>query len=342
MTSPQHRVVVKNKAGTQIGQFSQVFNLKFSEPLNNYGTATFDIPVDSDDATKLIALRIYEIDIYQDSHVVWSGEQANAEVTLKANSEMFMTITCYTYIEMLNARVTLPYVRYEATDQADILKALVDESQTRTNGNFGFTFAPITPTKDRDREYKLDNIMECFINMSNVISGIDFWVSKDKVIYFSSKRGLDKSNQYVFELGVNVSEMPISDNFSTPANKAYAVGSTDGLSQSIESYADSATGATYKLREQVVSAIDVSETDTLIDKAHKLVDRNKRQVRTIRIVQLPNTLPYLYQLGLGDRIKVRAKKGRYNIDTKYRVLGYECSIGSVGEENITWQVIEEQ
>lgn len=336
----QYRIVVKNKAGVQIGQFSNFFNLTFNDSENNYGTATFDIPSDSDDAIKLISLRIYEIDIYRDSVIVWSGEQANAEVTFVADSPNFIKITCYTYIEMLNARVTPEFVYYAATDQAEILKDLVDVSQAQTDGNLGFTFAPITPTKDRDREYKLDNIMEAFINMSNVIDGIDFWVTSGKVIHFDSERGSDKSNQFLFVWPDNISSLTISDNFSSPANKGYAVGSSDGINPTIESYTDTSARGIYKLREQVVSAIDVSETATLTDKAQKLVDKNKRQVRTIRLAQIPNTKPYLTQLQIGDRSKVIFKRGRYNIATTYRVQGYECSIGSIGDENISWQLLE--
>jgi len=331
MTTPKYQIIVKDKNGDVIGEFSDFFNLTFSDILNNYGQATFDIPIDSSDAVKLVSLRRFEINIARNGIVVWSGEQVNADVTLKANSANLVTITCYTYLEMLNARYTEDYVRYDATDQAEILKDLVDTSQAKTEGNLGFTFASITPTKDRDREYKKDNIMEAFINMSNVIEGIDFWIDKDKIIRFASQRGIDKSNQYGLEWGVNIEEFRITDNFSSPANVAYAIGAND-----IIPYTDSSARNTYKLREQTISAIDVSETDTLTGKAQDLVNKNKEQVRTIRIVQLPNTSPTLDKIGIGDSQNIRLKKGRYDINSPFRNLGYECKIGNVGEENITW------
>lgn len=336
LATPKYQIIVKDKEGNVIGEFSDFFNLSFSDALNNYAQASFDIPVTSSDATKLISLRRFEVDIVRNGVVVWSGEQANADFTARANDPNLITITCYTYIEMLNARYTLPYVRYDATDQAEILKGLVDESQARDDGDFGFTFSDITPTKDRDREYKLDNIMESFINMSNVIDGVDFWIDKNKVIHFASERGSDKSNQYGLEYGVNVQEMRITDNFSSPANTAFAIGSTDGIDQLIESYADVTTRRTYKLREQTVSAIDVSEEDTLIGKAQDLVNKNKNQVRTVKVIQLPNTLPTLDKVFIGDALNVRFKKGRYDIDSGFRILGYECKIGNVGEETISW------
>ncbi len=50
MEAPRYQIIVKNKAGTTIGEFSNFFNLKYTDILNGYGTATFDIPIDSADA----------------------------------------------------------------------------------------------------------------------------------------------------------------------------------------------------------------------------------------------------------------------------------------------------
>lgn len=335
--SVRHQILIKDKSGVAIGEISNWFNLKFSDRLNDYGQATFDVPIDSSDAIRLISLRRYEVDILEDGVIVWSGEQVNADVTVIADDANLVTITCYTYLEMLNARYTPLFVRYDpAIDQALILKALVDDSQAKPAGDLGFTFGPITPTQPRIREYKLDNIMECYINMSNVINGIDFWIDSDKVIHTGSpRRGVDKSNQFGFEWKVNILRLQVSDNFSSPANTAYAIGSSEG-EEIVASYVDTQARSTYKLREQTVSAIDVSEGDTLEGKAEDLVNSNKRQRRTIKVSQIPNTTPRLQDLDLGDYINTKFKKGRYDIDSPFRVLGYECSVGQVGESNIQW------
>lgn len=335
--APKHQIIVKNKDGEVLGEISNWYNLAFSDRINNYGTATFDIPVDSSDAVDLISLRRYEIDIYEDGVIVWSGEQVDADVTLRANDANLVTITCYTYPEMLNARYTDDYIRRDNIDQAEVLKILVDISQAKTDGDFGFTFDDIIPTKLRDREFKKDNIFESFVNMSNVIDGVDFWIDHNKVIRFGNpRRGIDKSNQFGFEWGVNTLEMKISDKFSSPANVGYAIGTADGINPKIESYTDTQARQTYKLREQTVSAIDVSETPTLIGKAEDLVNSNKRAKRTVTVIQTPNTTPRLKDLNIGDSINSRVKKGRYDINSPFRILGYECIIGQVGESNTTW------
>ncbi len=331
---PKYQILVKNKSGVSIGEFSSFFNLKYSDVHNYYGVATFSIPIDSPDAETLVSLRQYDIYIIRDGVVRWAGEQVNADVTIEANSPNLVTITCYSFIEQLNGRLTLPYVRYDATDQAEILKALVVESQARTNGNFGYTFAPIVATKPRDREYKLSNIFEAHVNMTNVINGLDIWCDTDRQIHYSSARGEDKSASYILELGVNIQRLTINDNFSSPANTVFAVGSSDGQDQIIESYVDAGARSTYLLREQTLSAIDVSEANTLIDKAQDLVNRNKQLVRTISVDQLPNTTPTIADVDVGDYLRFKMEKGRYDIDLSYRIFGYECSIGQVGEEYV--------
>ena len=130
--------------------------------------------------------------------------------------------------------------------------------------------------------------------------------------------------------------MRISDNFSSPANRAFAIGSTDGFTPFFRSYTDATSRATYKLREQIISAIDVSEEATLIAKAEDLVTSNKSQKRTVRVSQMPNTLPKLSQVSIGDYLRVRVKKGRYDISFAFRLLGYECTVGQVGESYVDW------
>lgn len=335
--APKHQIIVKDKNANIVGEISDWFDLKFSDQLNNYGQCTFSIPIDSDDAVKLISLRRFEVEIVQNGITVWAGEQVNADVTVAANSPNLVTVTCYTYIEMLNSRYTPQYIRYDQVDQAEILKRLIEDSQAKPDGNFGFTFAPFIPTKLRDREYKLDNIMESIINMSNVIDGIDFWIDSKKVVRFGSpQRGSDKSNQFGFEWGVNVNQLQVTDSFSSPANTGYAIGSSDGLTPLISTFVDLSTRATYKLREQTLSAIDISENVTLSGKAQDLVNSNKNARRTLRMTQIPNTTPSLENLQPGDSINVRFKKGRYDLNTPFRILGYECTIGEVGESNVSW------
>lgn len=339
MDNPKYQIIVKTKDGTVLGEITTWLNLKFGDRLNDYGTCTFDVPSSSRDLVNLISLRRFECYILRDGKTVWSGEQAMRKVRFQANDAQLVTITCYTLIEMLRSRLTQASVRFNQIDQAQILKSLVDTSQGQTNGDFGFTFATLPTTMDRDREYALDNIFDSFVNMSNVINGIDFWCDHNKVIHIEARRGHDRSNEYSFELGVNMLQPGITDDFSSPVNKAWALGAGIPPDQLTEFYVDTNARATYLLRENKISQIDVSEAQTLIDKAHDLTNSHKEQVRTIDFKQIPKTNPVVGVLDTGDSVKILIHKDAYSINKAFRIAGYDAVIDKTGEEYIGWIVV---
>lgn len=337
--NPTYQILVKNKDGETIGEFTEWFNLRFSDRLNNYGECSFDVPVTSTELQLLTALRRYDVFIVRNGVTVWSGQQATRTVDLEANSPQMLTITCYSFFEMLNARYTLPYVRYDQEDQGAILKDLVDTSQGEdAASDFGFTFASIPATVDRNREYSNYNIMEAFINMSNVINGPDFWIDHDKVIHIVPYRGIDKSATVVLEWGINILTASIQEDFSSPANRAIVIGSGFGSSQVIAEYTDEAAKETFSLREQRLSETDVSDIDNLEAKGEAFVNVYKNALVTIDFAQIPNTIPTFGSLAIGDAVRIKIKEGIYDINNVFRIYGYKVAIGDTGEENISYLV----
>lgn len=340
--NPDYQIIVKNKAGDVLGEITGFLNLKFGDRLNDYGTATFDLPIESPDLVNLISLCSYEIYIQRDGRTLWSGEQKLRKVRIQANDPCLVTITSYTLISMLKDRLTERAISYDANfvqvEQGAILKHLVDVSQAKTDGDYGFTFAAIPDVMLRDRGYDKDNIFDCFVNMSNVINGIDFWCDHNKVIHFSARRGVDRSNEYGFELGINMLQPGITDDFSSPANTGFVLGAGLPPDQLIGNYVDTGARNTYKLREQKISQVDVSEQDTLDGKAEELVNTNKEQIRTVDFQQIPNTNPEFGVLDTGDSAGVTLHKGPYSINKPFRITGYDVAIGKNGDETVSWIV----
>lgn len=333
---PTYQILVRDKAGNLLGEINDWHNLSFSDRLNNYGICQFEIPARSPDLINSISLRRYEVLVLRDGQVVWSGEQAQRSVKLEANSPQMVTITAYTFVEQLLHMVTPEYVRFEQIDQGLILKALVDYYQSLPGGNFGFTFDTIVPTKSRDQEYSNYEILNAFINMSNRISGIDFWIDEDKVIHIVPLRGTDLSKQVILEYGTNFLNVQIDEDFSTPANEAIVLGAGFGAEQKKGGFLDTAARDIYGLRQRVVSEIDVSEIETLNDKGEAFVSKYKTALRSIQGVQIPKTQPEFGSFHIGDSIGQKVKEGTYNIDAKFRVYGYEVKVGPGGEENVSY------
>lgn len=336
---PRYQILIRDKEGNTIGEVNNWFNLRFTGRHNNFGNCTFELPATSPDLTRLVSSRRYETLILRNGQIVWSGEQARRDGVLEANSPQMITITSYTFEEQLNHMLTQDFIRFDPeVDQGEILKQLVDYAQSLPSGNLGFTFAPIIPTQPRIREYARYEILTAFINMSNVIGGPDFWIDSDKVIHIVENRGSDLSKQVILEFGTNLLRARISEDFSSPINEAIVLGSGFGAEQQVGGYLDTETRDTYGLRRKVVSEIDVTDIENLNGKGQLLVNKNKTALVTINTTQLPNSKPQFGSISIGDTIGIRIREGIFNINTPFRIYGYEVTIGQNGEENVAYTI----
>lgn len=334
----RYQIIIRDKSGNELGEFTEWQSLRFNDKLNNYGSCSFYVPVTSQELLSLVSLRRYETIIKRDGQIVWAGEQANRHVSLQRNSANLVEIISFTFLEMLNSRYTPAFVRYDATDQGEILQDLVEDSQAVTDGDLGFTFGTVETTVNRDREYYTQNIMEAYINMSNVIDGPDFYITHDKEINIVAHKGIDKSRTVIFEWGTNIESVDIDDNFSNPCNQALVLGAGFGSNQGIGTFTDATVRGIYKLRQQRVSEIDVSDQDTLDAKAEALVRKYKTPLMSLDMVQLPNKLPNFGTFALGDTGQVRIQHGIYNIDNRFRNYGYNVSVSKDNKESISYIV----
>jgi len=309
-----YSIVVKDKNGDTLGEFINWTRLQFSDKLNNYGECSFAVPVTSNELLTLTALRRYEVYIYRNNSIVWAGEQVARNGTLQANSPNMLTILCRTFFEMFNSRYQRDFVRFDQIDEGIILKTLVDNSQAETDGNFGFTFGDYETGVLRDREYSNQNIMEAFINMSNLINGLDFYITHDKEINIVPFKGVDQSKQTILEWKTNMHEIGVVEDFSSPANEVFVLGAGFGSAQA------------------------VGTQSNLEAKAEAVVRKYKQPLLSLKISQMPNTTPGFGTISLGDTIRVRINEGIYNINNRFRVYGYDVKIGEDNEEFISYLV----
>lgn len=331
-----YRLVVKNKAGETLGEFENYSGLKFNRYLNNYGSIEFRLPANDPKLQSLVALRQYEVYLYRDNLLLTAGEQALRGGRLAADSPNFVTITCFDWLELLNHRITAPFRRFENVDAGMIAWTMIDESQGLTDGDFGITQGAIQPTKPRDREYQSKNIMEAIIQLTEVIGGFDFEITPDKVFNVYERKGLDRSNQFVFEWGTNFREVGVVEDFSRPCNQAIVLGEGFGETQAMRVRTDVAAREIHGLRQQRVSYVDVSQDDTLDDKGDAVTRKHKQAVLSLGVKMLPAVDPVLGSLSIGDTVRVRLKDGFYNIDNRFRIYGYNVSVSEDNEESVEY------
>src|SRR5690606_333524 len=126
--------------------------------------------------------------------------------------------------------------------------------------------------------------------------------------------GTDKSNDVVLEYGRNILSCEIVEDFTTPINRAIVLGeATDANELQRIEVDDETLQDEYKVREGLLTEMDVSEIDTMEDKGYAMI--NKYEMTLIKISHdlLPNS-PNISQFREGDVIRLIIRNGLYNIN----------------------------
>jgi len=339
----EYTIKVKNRNGNFIGEFETFRNLKYSKNLNGYGSCSFEVPLEDSKAGLLVVPRGYSVYVYRrenkeyEGDLVWAGEQVLRTANLKADNDNWLEVYCYDWFEQLYHRFTAQVVQYDQIDAGAIAWDLINDSQNDSGGygGLGITQGTITATMNRDRTYYNQNIGKAIENLANVISGFDFEITNDKKFNVYSIKGEDKSEDVVFQLGLNVKEMNIKEDFINPVNRAIVLGEatdTDEL-QRIERV-NTDFMKTYGLRESLISEMDIEDLATLEDRGDALLRKYQLPLITLSMSILESSAPNITDFELGDLIKIVAQKGFYDINNDYRVFGYEVSLGNSNEESL--------
>ena len=335
----EYTIKVKNSNGDFIGEFETFRALKFSKNLNGYGSCSFEVPVADLRGGLLIVPRRYSVYIYRRANkeyegtLVWAGEQVLRNAHLKANGDDWIEVHCHSWFEGLYHRYTAQQVRFDQIDAGEIAWDMINTTQSEAHGDMGIVRGNIEETMRRDREYYNQNIGEAIVNLSNVISGFDFEITDEKEFNVYPVKGQDKSDEIVFELGMNVKEMDIKEDFVNPVNRAIILGEATDESdlQRIERENENFM-QTNGLREGLLSEMDIADVRTLEDRGDAMLRKYQLPLTTITMGVLESSAPSITDFELGDLIRVIAEKGLYNINKEYRVFGYELTLGEKNEE----------
>lgn len=334
-----YKIVVKDGSGNKLGEFQKFRNLKFGKRLNNYGTCTFEVPVEDSKISSLIALRRYTIDIYRTDEdgdlLIWAGEQASREGILSNQGDNWCRIYCYDWLEQLNSRYTADEVTFTGIDAGAIAWDLIDTAQTEANGDFGITEGSIEATQNRDRVYYNQNILDAIINLSNVINGFDFEINNSKVFNVSSFIGVDRSNDVVLEYGVNIASMRIVEDFSKIVNRAIILGDSGDFSDPLRVERDDAPSQVlYKIREALSNELTVSEVSTMEEKGDALIRKYQLPLYKVTMDIVRGGELSIADFALGDIIRLIIKSGIYDLNELFRIYEWTLSYGDDNTETL--------
>lgn len=335
----EYTIKVKNYNGDFMGEFRTFRALKFTKNLNGYGSCSFEVPVEDREAGLLVVPRRYTVYIYRrenkeyEGTLVWAGEQVLRNAHLKGDGDDWIEVHCHSWFEGLYHRYTAQQVRFDQIDAGEIAWDMINTTQSEAHGDMGIVRGNIEETMRRDREYYNQNIGEAIVNLSNVISGFDFEITDEKEFNVYPVKGQDKSDEIVFELGMNVKEMDIKEDFVNPVNRAIILGEATDESelQRVERENEDFM-KTYRLREGLISEMDIAGLATLQDRGDAMLRKYQLPLMTLDMKVLESSAPNITDFSLGDLIRVIVEKGLYNINKEYRVFGYELTLGEKNEE----------
>lgn len=331
--------VLTNEDGTAIGTREiSIYTDSADAPNTEMAGSQIDVPITSSTDTDP-----YWLELDYSGLDVQLVEGTKYWVALRGSFDIDHDNPVYHFTgDVAEGRVEIPADSTEETALVGLNLAFRAEfigstDDDEANGSFGITEGTIEATVNRDRNYFNQNIMEAIINLSNVISGFDFEITNNKVFNVYVVKGEDKTEDVILEYGVNIARVRVFEDFAKPANRAIILGqSTDVTNQLIRvERNDTTLQDTYKIREGLLSEMDVSETETMNDKGDALIRKYGGPLFDIDVDLASVLEPNITQFALGDSILLIIENGIYAIRSEYRVFEWEITYNDNNVEKLS-------
>lgn len=328
--SVEHTIEVYNSSDSLLAIFDKARNIKYEQKLNDSSSLSFSLDFNDPKATKsnLSGGQNY-IKYYRGSQLRWSGEIIRYEIVLSGSSET-ISVSCVDWFWKLKDRHTTPIDVHAAVNEGEILQTLINDTQALSDGNMGITIGVNTSTTVRDRTYEDKNLREAFTQMSEIINGVDFEITPNRVLNIYDKKGANRSATHVFEYGVNLQSLFHAADWTDMQNDLRGYGN-DAL---VVERDNVGSQATYGRRMSIVSYPDVSVQSTLEGHMDNILRINAVPRTEYGCSLMPNTEPLFGTYEIGDTVTIRVSTGLININQTVRIYGWRIDIDDDWKESI--------
>lgn len=172
----------------------------------------------------------------------------------------------------------------------------------------------VQPTKVRDRTYlRGQNYGEAIVNLSNVLDGFDFeCVPVDEGLTQAafnvySQQGADRPGvKFEYGSGTQANCSAVGRQTLSPVNVVFVAGAGTGTTPAQAIHVSSAQQ--YGVYQLFVTANDVADSQTLLDKANALI--RPKPVKTISFMPDPRLAPLPWDdYWIGDAVQFYARRG---------------------------------
>ena len=279
--------------------------------------------------------------------IIWSRDYSSSGQTLTIQAREFES-----YFE--RRRITST-VAFTTTDQLAIVRSLVNTAQAATNGNIGITVGSETSSVLVSRTYdgyELKSVFSAITDLSKSQQGFDFNI----YIYYDSNGNPARTlrlgyprygkiysststTQAVLDLpSGNIVEYEYPEDGATTANTIYALGAGSNEGKLIATVQDATKISTgWPLLEDQANYSDITDSTLLTNLATSQVNTVSTPPITMKVIITTYNDPILGSYEVGDDIRIRITDDRFptGLDTYYRLVAYNVTVGENGPERVT-------
>jgi hypothetical protein len=287
-----------------------------------------------------------QLRVYRGSEIVFSGHWTPMRGSGSVDGPSTLDLVFRDAFSRLGQRYTDGSVSFVAEDAGSIAQFLIETAKDFGTHNIDTNPSWIEATKDRDRTYEYKNVAEAVIELTEVIGGFDWFpvyldprVSEAQQMtmefHVAARIGQDRPTA-IFEYGEGTLENCASYSFTTglPINWVIAIGG--GTPPFVEEAIDASSRLLYNTHKVLVSATDVVESETLLDKAQDALRPGIVHVTEFKPDPALAPLPW-EDFWIGDNIRVNVDDGAFQLQIEPRVQTIE--VGVDDSDNISDVVI---
>lgn len=374
---PLYRVVVVDNNGdwTEMHRFE---SLSFGYSLNRSSIAELTLSLTSEDvssklnelntATLSSWLRIYRWSDRNDKRterLVWYGRLFDPTYNITEDSGSVVLRYKDLAGILAHRRVSKDYTVSTATDASQILWNLINDSQSITYagtvvGDLGIVqgAAPVSKNRQPEKDLRNRTILDVMTSFSEYEDGIDWEITptprnqniglfntyyrgsgqlyhkghqnETKLIFHRSTDGTQKYN--------NISGIAVDELGSEYANDITMLGATIEESQ-LFSEAEDPGQLTRGLYQQTLSETNISEQDTLDDKATEELNARATIPNNIGLQMIPLQNPVFGTFDVGDIFTVQMKYYNFrDFSLPYRLYRFTVNVDDNGVETLNFEL----
>lgn len=326
----EHTLEVYNSSDQNIGILTNARDLRYQQNLNRSGSFTFSISVhDPMSADEFLLIGQNYIKYKRNGVLRWAGQIVDTNTTLNETDEV-VNVTCADWFYLLKDKFITTEEIFTGVNEGEILQDLITYLQIQPNNDMGITFGINTSVENRDRTYFDKNVQDAFVQMSEIINGLDFEITPDRVLNIFEKKTSDRSATHIFEYKQNISNVGIRNDSSQIKNdlKGY------GADLLIRTRDDGGSQSAYGRRQSIESFTDVFLNSTLDRHLDEILRTNGVPIQTYVLSVMPQANPEFGSYEIGDCVRLIIKRGTVDKNIKSRIYGWNVTIDNEGVETI--------